>query len=476
MSNVILATDSYKSSHFLQYPPHMDGLFSYFESRGGKYDRTVFFGLQAIIDRYLKTPITQANIDEAEAFFLAHGEPFNRAGWEWILKVHNGYLPIMILAVPEGSVIPTHNVLFSVESTDPECAWLVNYVETFLVRVWYPTTVATLSFFAKKRILEALYQTSDDPQAEINFKLHDFGGRGVSSGESAGLGGAAHLVNFMGSDTVEGVLLANRVYKHPMAAFSIPATEHSTITSWGRENEGKAYENALEKFGKPGALFACVSDSYNLYDAVESLWGAALRDKVIASGATVVIRPDSGVPSEVVTKTLTLLEGRFGSKVNSRGFKVLNHVRVIQGDGITPESIPDILTVAARAGYSATNIAFGMGGGLLQQVNRDTQRFAYKASAIHFADRGWVGINKDPITDPGKASKAGRLALYRDGDVYRTGRYGEGWKDNTIQCLAPAYIKSRWDSTPRFGETQTLDQIRARANAGLDEIVYKHGR
>jgi nicotinamide phosphoribosyltransferase len=465
--NLILATDSYKSSHYLQYPPGMDGLFSYFESRGGKYDQTVFFGLQMLLESYLSKPICRHDIDEAEEFFLAHGEPFNREGWEYILKAHGGKLPVVIKAPNEGTVIPNRNVLMTVESTDPKVAWIVNYIETILVRVWYPITVATLSWHAKKSILEFLYRTSDNALAEIPFKLHDFGARGVSSGESATIGGAAHLVNFMGSDTVEAVSALNRLYKVPMAAFSIPAAEHSTITSWSRAGEGKAYENMLDQFGKPGKIFACVSDSYNLWDAIDNLWGAALRDKVIASGATVVIRPDSGTPHEVVLECLKRLEARFGAKRNTKGYKVLNHVRVIQGDGINPRSITEILAHAAKYEYSASNIAFGMGGGLLQQVDRDTLRFAYKASAIHFADKGWVGVNKDPATDHGKASKPGRLMLFSQSGEFYTGQDGDGWRDMARTELREYYRDGVITPPGKF------EDIRNLAATALDKQVYK---
>jgi len=466
--NPILVTDSYKSSHFLQYPPGMTGLFSYFESRGGSYDQLVFFGLQAIINEYLLDPICLTDIAEAGTFFKAHGEPFNETGWIHILRKHKGYMPVRIKAVPEGSVVPTHMPLFTVESTCSECAWIVNYLETLLVRAWYPITVATLSWHAKKSILEFLYRTSDDPLAEINFKLHDFGARGVSSGESAAIGGAAHLVNFMGSDTVEGVLLANRVYNGgSMSAFSIPAAEHSTITSWGKDFEAAAYENMLDQFAKPGAIMACVSDSYNLWYAIDEIWGKQLKEKIQKSGATIVIRPDSGDPASVVLACLQKLDAAFGSVLNKKGYKVLNNVRVIQGDGINPRSITEILAHAARAGYSATNIAFGMGGGLLQQCNRDTLRFAFKASSIAYQDRGWVAVNKDPITDPGKASKAGRQMLFIENGKYRSGLDNEAWGDKKQQALYTVY-------EPGVAvNLQNLTGIRKLADAALDEQVFK---
>ncbi|MGQ0799925.1 MAG: nicotinate phosphoribosyltransferase [Pseudomarimonas sp.] len=421
LDNLILNTDSYKASHWLQYPPNTDATFFYIESRGGVYERTLFFGLQAIIKQSLLTPITHADVDEARDFFAAHGEPFNADGWRRIVDVHGGRLPVRIRAVPEGSVVPTHQALVTMESTDPDAYWLPSYLETLLLRLWYPVTVATISWHAKRTIRKFLLKTSDDPEGQLPFKLHDFGARGVSSNESAGIGGAAHLVNFLGTDTVAGVLTARAYYGAHMAGFSIPAAEHSTITCWGRETEVEAYRNMLRQFGKPGALLAVVSDSYDIYHAIDQHWGVTLRDEVIACGATVVIRPDSGEPVDVVHRCLERLEAHFGSTSNGKGFRVLNHVRVIQGDGVNPNSIRQILERITAAGFSADNLAFGMGGALLQRLDRDTQRFALKCSAARINGE-WRDVYKDPITDSGKTSKRGRLTLVRSDefDTWRT--------------------------------------------------------
>lgn len=411
--NPILNTDSYKVSHWVQYPPEMQAMFSYIESRGGVYDRTVFFGLQAIIKEYLLRPVTSSDIAEAREILAAHGEPFNEAGWKYIVQKHGGRMPVHIRAVPEGSVVPVSNALVTVESTDPNCFWIASYLETALLRVWYPTTVATISWHIKKLIRRFLNETSDDAEGQLPFKLHDFGARGVSSHESAQLGGLAHLVNFKGTDTLAALIAGRKYYSEPMAGFSIPAAEHSTITAWGREREVDAYRNMIAQYGKPGAIFACVSDSYDVYSAIENLWGSRLKQQVIDSGATLVVRPDSGNPPEVVEKCAVLLDGAYGSTVNSKGFKVLNHVRLIQGDGVNPVSIKQILERLKARGFAADNIAFGMGGALLQQLNRDTQKFAMKCSAVR-VEGEWRDVYKDPVTDPGKVSKKGRLDLVRD--------------------------------------------------------------
>jgi nicotinamide phosphoribosyltransferase len=457
-TNIILMTDSYKASMHVQYPPGTEYVYSYIEPRGGEWDSVLFFGLQAFIKEYLLTPITEDDIEEAAEFFAAHmtGITFNRAGWDHILKTHNGYLPILIKAPREGSLIPIRNVVTTIVNTDPKCFWLTTYIETCLLRsLWYPSTVATNSFNAKLTILNGLNISSDDPQGQIAFKLHDFGARGSVAHEAASLGGMAHLVNFMGSDTIEGIVAAKRYYNAPMAGFSIAAAEHSTITSWGRDGEVDAYRNMLTRYAKPGSLVAVVSDSYDLMNAVENIWGKTLKQEVIDSGATIVIRPDSGNPTETPVEVLKSLAEIFGFTVNKKGYKVLpSCVRVIQGDGMNGESLKVLVKNILAAGFSIDNIAFGMGGGLLQQVNRDTMKWAMKCSAISI-NGVWHDVYKDPKTDPGKRSKRGRLALTCL-EEYQTVRMAKSKAEDDM--LFPVYQDGQ------LLVNQTFDAIRERAN------------
>lgn len=430
MENVVLQTDSYKLTHWKQYPPGTQHVYSYLESRGGQFDNTVFFGLQYYLDRYLRGEVVfKEDIEEAEYFCERHfgtDTVFNSDGWRSLLKKHGGTLPVRIRAVDEGTVVSTGNVLMTVENTDPEFYWLTNYLETLLLKVWYPITVATQSREIKKSILEAL-EKSGDP-AGIDFKLHDFGYRGVSSEESAAIGAAAHLINFKGTDTIPGIdLLENYYEATEMPGFSIPAAEHSTITSWGRENEELAFKNMLTQY--PTGLVAVVSDSYNIYEACEKIWGSGLRNEVINRQGTVVVRPDSGDPIQTNLKVLEILGEKLGYETNAKGFKVLNpKIRIIQGDGVNYFSIRNILAALLANGWSADNIAFGMGGALLQQLNRDTQKFAFKCSAVTINGES-KSVWKDPVGDTGKGSKRGKLVLHNTGGLWTTGQLKQGVTD-----------------------------------------------
>eukprot|EP00326_Haptolina_ericina_P016319 CAMPEP_0181194716 /NCGR_PEP_ID=MMETSP1096-20121128/14489_1 /TAXON_ID=156174 ORGANISM="Chrysochromulina ericina, Strain CCMP281" /NCGR_SAMPLE_ID=MMETSP1096 /ASSEMBLY_ACC=CAM_ASM_000453 /LENGTH=485 /DNA_ID=CAMNT_0023284245 /DNA_START=33 /DNA_END=1490 /DNA_ORIENTATION=- len=433
--NIVLATDSYKVSHYRQYPPGTQYVYSYFESRGGKFPDVCFFGLQYFIKRYLCGPVvTQEKIDDAAALLGAHMGPgqFNKEGWEHILHAHGGRLPIVIKSVPEGTVVPNKNVLFTLVNTDPKCYWLVNYLETLLVQVWYPMTVCTSSRAQKELIKSYVEKTGGDAAAigMVNLQLHDFGYRGVSSVESAAIGGAGHLVNFWGTDTMAAILMIKHYYGGgevplipgmdpiPVPGISIPAAEHSTITSWGRDGELAAMRNMLTQY--PDGLVAVVSDSYDVFNACKNYWGKELKELIMSRpqpGGRLVVRPDSGDPPVIVVQLLDILGAAFEEHCTktSTGFKVLPpQIRLIQGDGISYETLGTILEAMKEAGWAAENVAFGSGGALLQKLNRDTQKCAFKCSEVTQLVDGEsknVLVFKDPITDPGKQSKKGRLTL-----------------------------------------------------------------
>jgi len=233
-------------------------------------------------------------------------------------------------------------------------------------------------------------------------------------------GGAAHLLNFQGTDNLAGIVQAQRYYGAAMPGFSIPAAEHSTVTAWGREHEVDAYRKHAASVSV--GLVAVVSDSYDVLAACRHIWGDALKPDVLARDGTLVVRPDSGDPPTVVVQVLNILGDAFGSSVNVKGYRVLDpHVRVIQGDGIDRAMLTKIIDAMRANRWSADNIAFGSGGGLLQKLNRDTCRYAFKCSSVTVG-----GIERDvfkqPATDRGKSSKKGRLKLILSGGHYATVR------------------------------------------------------
>jgi len=493
-NNIILLTDSYKISHWKQYPPGTEVVYSYFESRGcvvKEWTEVTFFGLQYFLKEYLVGQVVTAEkiaeaYDVCQYHFgatfidksLTNPTNFNKAGWEYILEKHGGRLPVKIKAVPEGLTVPTRTVLLTVENTDPKCYWLTNYLETLLVQVWYPITVASQSKEQKKSVMKYYTMTGcalGKAPGGVCFSLNDFGFRGVSSVESAMTGGAAHLVNFIGSDNMYAMMMCRKYYGampgsiHECPAFSIPASEHSTITSWGKDKELDAMRNMLTQY--PTGLVACVSDSFDIYNACENYWGTELKSLIESRpqpGGRLVVRPDSGDPKKIVLEVLQILIKKFGSTKTSTGHDLLpDYIRVIQGDGVDYESIPAILQILADNKIAADNVVFGSGGALLQKVHRDTFKCAFKCSEIVVNGKP-APVFKDPITDQGKASKKGRLTLQKLSDTnVPSGEKYVGSVDSGIAGGKGAYHV--------YGDYVTVADGKGDASKDLLVEVFKNG-
>lgn len=465
--NFVLLADAYKYSHHKLYYPGTTKIYSYLESRGGQFDETVFFGLQYFLKHYLEgVVITKEKVDEAEGFLtqvFGRNDVFDRSKFDYIVEKHNGRLPVRIKAVPEGAVVPVNNVLMTIENTDPQCFWLSNFLETLLMQVWYPCTVATVSREVRKIVEEYFEETAaDTSKAAIDFVLNDFGFRGASSVESAGIGGAAHLINFLGSDTLMGSVLAQRYYEtQKVWGLSVPATEHSVVTLLGEEGELEIFKHILKTF--PTGIVACVSDSFDIFRACSDYWGTELKDMVLDRDGVLVIRPDSGDPVFTLLKVFDILLTKFGYTINEKGYKVLPpQVRVLQGDGINVQSIRSIYGALKVNGISAENLVLGMGGALLQKVDRDTQKFAFKCSYAEINGNP-VDVQKHPVevdshgklVQSFKKSKAGQLKLIRTDAGYQTVRKetNTGYEDQMITVFENGEIIN----------TVSFEEIRERA-------------
>ena len=465
--NPILATDGYKPSHKAQMVPGTGYETSYIEARGSKdpdFDFVFVAGIQAYIQKYLQVPFTQGDLDEAKEIFAGMGAPFDYDAFAYILKKNNGFFPVEIKALPEGTLAPLSVPLIQITNTDPKCAWVPAYLETALLRaIWYPSTVATNAMVIRN-VLKA-YAAKSATDVNVDFKLVDFGARGVSSGESAGIGGTGFLMTgFMATDTVEAVLFARKYYGAKIAGFTIPASQHSTVTPFGQANEDEAYRQMMRTFGGKNpdgspCMYANVIDSFDDENAAGYIWGEQLKQDVIDDGAIVILRPDSGDPLTVPIKIIEILMNKFGFSTNAKGYRVLpDYIRVIQGDGITKDSIKKIIANLNEAKISLDNIAFGMGGGMLQLVNRDTLQFAMKTNEI-VVNGERRDVYKRPQGDAGKASKAGAQSVV---NVQGKGLVAMR-STNVPEPLNE--LKVVYDSgfaSPKW--VTTLDEIRARAN------------
>lgn len=440
-NNICLLTDSYKVTHHYFYPKGTEKIYSYLESRvGAEFNKTIFYGLQYIIKKYLEGQVvSEEKIDEADKIISTHiGEGiFNRDGWEYILDRHDGRLPIEIKAVSEGTPVEVSNVLMTVENTDKKSYWLPNYLESLLLQVWYPSTVATLS--AEVRKLSNFYlEVTGCAKDNLDFMLHDFGYRGATSTESSALAGSAHLLSFSGTDTIPALAIPENYYNDSsIYGFSVQATEHSVMTSLGPDGE---FEQILNVIGNArDGVLSMVIDSYNYRNFLTEAGrkGTELNDAIMSfldvEGNKVVFRPDSGEPVSTTIDCLNLLSEGFGCHVNERGYNVFDlNIGLLWGDGLNYQKIRDILFAMKSNGWAAENIIFGMGGGLHSTVNRDTQRNAFKCSA-QMREGEWHDIFKNPL-DSSKKSKTGRFKLIRDKNSFRTVPIDSGGEDY-LRCV-----------------------------------------
>jgi nicotinamide phosphoribosyltransferase len=414
--NLILEADSYKLSHPAMIPADTDGEFHYIEARTGAssdpYPDVLWFGLQAILHGLSGRQVTEADIRRAEVFQAEHmpGTHFNRHGWETVVHRHDGRLPVTIKAVPEGSVVPRGHVLMTVESE--ACPWLPGHLEDILLRVWYPTTVATRGLQLMRKLREVAVRTGS-PVEGVAYQVHDFGDRGVSCREQAGIGGGAHLTVFRGSDTINGQRWLSEHYGAPfVSAGSVAASQHSIMTSNGKGGEHALIDRLITMH--PNQILSIVADSYDYKAFVDAVID---RHEIAVKNRTrVVIRPDSTyddlTPAGIVAWTLNRQKTRLEAHcTRTPTGHIVVPFPVLWGDGIDDTGMLNIASVAAHDGFASQNLVFGSGGWLLQKCNRDTLRFAMKLSARK-VDGEWVDVQKNPL-DRSKASKGGRLALVK---------------------------------------------------------------
>ena len=465
--NILLSTDVYKVGHMEQYPEGITKVYSYLCARKdfGKTnsDKVMFFGLQYYLKKYLTQKITHDDVAE----FIQLYENICPIKQSTIKKLYDlvelGYIPLKIKAVKEGHLYPLQNVLMTVTNTHPDFYWLVNYFESLLLKLWYPCCVATRSKQYYDLVTKYADETCDN-HLHVPYSVHDFGYRSVSSEESAMIGGAAHLQNFSGTDTILGEYCLKKYYGHNRAK-SVPASEHSVMCSFTRDNELQAFHRMLDIY--PDGIVSIVSDTYDVWNVLTN-FAEELKPRILERDGKVVFRPDSGDPELIILGNetssnwtiakgaLQLLWDKFGGTTNSKGYKVLNpKVGLIYGDGIYLERYQRILKGMKEKGFASSNLVIGVGGLLLQNHSRDDFGFAQKTTYIEVNGKP-INVYKDPITDRKKKSHRGLLRL----------RAVEGYPDYYTE------ENCTWEEESK-GELQTVYED-GELICRKDPLVYKN--
>lgn len=420
---------------------------------------------RGIVKNYFLPFFTKDDIEEGyEESLSCFGDPsyFPKEIWEKVL--HLGYYPIKIKAVKEGSVVPTSNVLLTIESTEPWFANMISHFEDWLMWCWYSTAVATRAYNIRKALIPSFEKSQVNPY--YGFAVNDFGYRGAKFNEAACYGGAGFLTFFDGTDNLASRKFIKDYYSTPGIGQSVWATEHSVATVWGPGQGEFDYIKAQLTRSKPGSIISIVIDSYDADNFIRNVVGnPEIKQTIIDRPGRVVLRPDSGDPFENVCKYSEMLGNIFGYSLNGKGYKVLNHnVGIIQGDGMTENSIPRLFNDYIKTGWSTENVITGSGGGLLTEgLTRDTDRWAIKACVAEI-DNKEIEVRKTPKTDMSKRSKGGRLKLHKTRNGFMTIE-----SSNTPPALFEGYtdeLEVVYDNGQLMRD-QTFNDIRKIANSYL---------
>jgi len=503
--NPMLLCDFYKISHRMQYPEKTEFVYSTWTpraSRKANINKIVAFGAQGFIKKYLidwfnenffNADINQIIDDYRTIITESLGD--TNPNIDHILRLHKlGYLPLLIMGVPEGMLVPVRVPILTICNTHKDFYWLTNYIETLMSsELWMPTTSATIAYQYRK-ILKS-YAKKTDSEILVYIQGHDFSMRGMGSLDTAMLSGAGHLLSFMGTDSIPAIQYLKQYYmpkdKLPVGV-SVPATEHSVECSnieLIRHNQNVSQLEAEKIYFKrlitelyPEGIISIVSDSFDFWGVIDKVI-PELKNEIMARDGKVVIRADSGDPVKILcgdeesldpTIKKGLIESLwdiFGGTVSKEGYKVLDvHIGAIYGDAITIERCESICNILEQKGFASSNVVYGIGSFSYQYNTRDTFGFALK-STLCVVDGKEQAIYKDPKTDDGiKKSQRGAVIVYQnvDGTIkYKDNNDGVTFREAIVSSeenlLRPIF------SNGKLLVDDSLTKIRKRLNMAEED-------
>ncbi len=454
--NPLLLTDGYKTGHHQQYPKGTTLVYSNFTPRSNKYapkgcDQVVSFGQQMVIkqiheafqNEFFSRPKNEVCGEMKAELSMYLGTDYDVTHFEALHDL--GYLPIVVKAIEEGTLVPIKVPVLTIYNTHPDFYWVTNYLETILSNLlWKPMTSATIAHTYRKVLTKWQEKTDAERGWFIDWQGHDFSMRGMDSAEAVISSGVAHLTSFLGSDSLPAIYGARKYYNADgVVCGSVNATEHSVMCAGGKEDEVETFRRLLETY--PTGILSVVSDTWDLWKVCTE-HVVTLKEEIMTRDGKLVIRPDSGDPVDILCGTqifedsdhyndyelsreailspeekgvIELLWDVFGGTVNEQGYKVLDpHIGAIYGDSITIDRADEICRRLEAKGFASTNVVLGIGSFTYQYNTRDTFGFAMKATYVEVNGEGRE-IFKDPITDDGtKKSATGLLSVHNHDGEY----------------------------------------------------------
>ena len=434
--NSMLLIDFYKGVHAEMLPKGITKSVSYFTprmSRVKRWEKVVFFKLQAFCKEYLidhfniyffGRPLEEIEKEYTRIMDNAMGKGIY--GFEKIAKLHRlGYLPIEIVALPEGTLVPMHVPMFGITNTHPDFAWLPQSLESLIsAEMWHPMIAATVGH-TYREIVNKYYDLTCEDNVSRARALGAFDFRGEECLQSALAVGAGWCLSFLNTATVPVIPYLEKYYncdctKEPVA-FGSPSTEHSVMCSnYAVDGDEITFlRRALTEI-YPNTSFSCVCDSYDYWNIVDNVL-PQLRKEIMEHNGCLLVRGDSGDCVEVVTQTVFKLWEHFGGTVNSKGYKVLDpHVKAIYGDSITIQRCEQIYEILMENGFACSNVALGVGSfsfqcieedGILKPFTRDTFSSCIKATYCEIDGKPYP-IFKNPKDGGFKKSQKGCCVVF----------------------------------------------------------------
>ncbi len=407
--------DFYKADHRRQYPEGTTKVYSNFTPRHNGYypeaNHVVAFGLQYFIKEFLlhrwnvgffNRPKKEAISEYSRRMDTSLGP--DKIPVDHIEELHDlGHLPLLIKSLPEGTLFPIGVPVLTIENTDPRFFWLTNYLESLISAVlWKPMTSATTAYLARKEFDRHAKLTGFDSWDFTRFQGHDFSFRGMSGLEDSVVSGAAHLLSFVGTDTVSALNFMEEFYnanaENELIGTSVPATEHSVMSMGGMEDELGTFKRLITEL-YPSGIVSIVSDTWDFWKVLTEYMPVLKEDILARSGDPildrVVIRPDSGIPEDILCGdrdsapgspehkgAYQLLWDTFGGTLNEKGFRILNSkVGLIYGDSITLQRQSIILRRMEDLGFAASNLVMGLGSYLYSLKTRDSLGLVFNKQA-----------------------------------------------------------------------------------------------
>lgn len=478
--NPLLLIDFYKADHRSQYPKGTELVYSNFTPRksrvpGNKH--LVFFGLQALLQKYFVEDMQRhffgrdhdEVVGEYKSFMDRTMGP-GVIGTEHISDLWKlGYLPLVIKALPEGSVVPMQTPVLTLYNTDKRFAWLTNYFETLIsAELWKPCTSATSAWLFRRTFDHYCRLTGGDASF-VPFQGHDFALRGMSGIADGCSSGAGHLLSFTGTDTAPAILWLEKYYDADgLVGTSVPATEHSVMSA---DDEWSVFDRLLSEV-YPKGIVSIVSDTYDFWKVVTE-YLPSRKALIMGRDGKLVIRPDTGMPHKIICGDLEssceiekkglihCLDDVFGSTVTPLGYRQLDpHIGAIYGDSIDLAEQDKILLGLMKKGYASTNVVLGIGSFTYQFVTRDTYGFACKATYCEVNGEG-RNIFKSPKTGAWKKSHKGLLRINDDLTVSEQ----VSWEEENGGLLETVFANGR------LMHIDTLQEIRERLASYSEEYL-----